>query len=56
MDVLIKLVSGQEITIKEVSSFKCLDCGYWRIDVGDKAMFFNKEVVTYIGNKDISFY
>lgn len=57
MDVLIKFVSGERITIKGVSSYKCLDCGYWRIDVtGDKAMFFNKELIVYIGNNDISFY
>lgn len=56
MDIIIKLVSGEEITVKEVSKYECLVCGYWRIDVGDNAMFFNKELVTYIGNKDICFY
>ena len=66
MDVLIKLVDGEKIILKDVSNFISLD-DVWQIEVIDNSnpddtnynylyLYFNKRQVMYIGANDISFY
>lgn len=51
IDVIIKFIDGEEITIKRATKFIGLD-DCWKVEVNDETnLFFNNSQVKYIGDK-----
>lgn len=56
MELFIKFIDGEYLTIRDVSYYHLLE-DFWKIVTNDnESFFFNKEQVKCIGNNKVSFY